>query len=61
MKIKRRCSCCGKKLIININKNKTYSKANYFGKFKINGKCFEYWECDECYNKEDLFLGKKVG
>ncbi len=55
MKIEKKCSCCGKKLIVNINKDKSYSNENYFGKFKINGQCFEYWECDECYNKEDLF------
>jgi len=51
MKIKRKCLCCGKELIITINKNKTYSGGNYFFKLKIPGekKTIEHWECDECF------------
>ena len=49
-KIIRTCVICGKRIVIKINQDKTYSGANYFGTIQINEKKFEYWECDTCYN-----------
>ena len=44
------CVICGKRIVIKINQDKTYSGANYFGTIQINGEVFEYWECNTCYN-----------
>ena len=64
-KLKRKCSVCGKPLTIKVYEDGTYEGGHYFGSLKeamielglYNPKYpdeeYEYWECDECYMKEN--------
>ena len=56
MILKRKCLICGKEIKIRLNKDKTYSGGNYFGKIKLplgKGKYFRV-------GKTNL-LGKDIG
>ena len=60
-RITRKCSVCGKRITITLDKDGYYRNGHYFGKLKIPikniGKELEYWECIKCYEKaqhEDL-------
>ena len=50
--MKRACSICGKELIIQLKKDRTYSGGNYFGKLNEGEIESEYWECDKCFNED---------
>ena len=50
IKIIRTCAICGKKIIIEVNSDRSYSGGNYFGVLHVNDNESEYWECDICYN-----------
>jgi len=55
IKLFRKCSICGKKLVIEVNKKGHYKNGHYFGKIPIptsDGRILEYWECNKCFNKD---------
>ena len=49
---KRRCAVCGRELTITLYDNGTYEGGHFFGNVLHGGKWIEYWECDDCYNKD---------
>ncbi len=42
------CVCCGRKIKVNLYKDRSYRGGHYFG--KVLSK--EYWECPKCYRGE---------
>ena len=67
--IKRKCSVCGREMIIKVYPDGTYEGGYYFGSVKeamielgrydkrLSDKEYEYWECEECYNR--VYLKKR--
>jgi len=61
--IVKKCSICGKKLIIRVYPDGRYEGGHYFGSLLEAAKelelydpsypdeDYEYWECDECFSK----------
>ncbi len=52
VEIKRMCVICGKELEIIVHPDKSYEGGHFF--FTKDEECpeNEYWECDDCYEKD---------